>query len=52
MPPKPGSTKAYAKYIISTLEKEHPDATISLDYRDPLQLLVSTILSAVAVLIG
>jgi endonuclease III len=39
--PKERTTK-----IIQLLEKEHPDAKIALHYADPLQLLVSTILSA------
>jgi endonuclease-3 len=32
--------------IIGLLEKEHPDARIALDYANPLELLVATILSA------
>jgi len=32
--------------IIELLEKEHPDAKIALDYTNPLELLVATILSA------
>jgi len=32
--------------IIELLEKEHSDAKIALDYADPLELLVATILSA------
>jgi endonuclease III len=39
--PKDRTTK-----IIKVLEKEHPDAKIALHYADPLQLLISTILSA------
>lgn len=34
--------------IIRLLEKEHPDATIALRYSNPLELLISTILSAQA----
>src|SRR5512139_2214996 len=34
--------------IINLLEKEHPDATIALRYSNPLELLISTILSAQA----
>jgi endonuclease-3 len=32
--------------IIALLEKEHPDAKIALNYTNPLELLVATILSA------
>ncbi len=32
--------------IIEVLEKEHPDAKIALNYTNPLELLVATILSA------
>jgi len=32
--------------ITDLLEKEHPDAKIALEYSDPLELLVATILSA------
>lgn len=32
--------------IIELLEKEHPDAKIALNYTNPLELLVATILSA------
>jgi len=32
--------------IIELLEKEHPDAKIALNYSNPLELLVATILSA------
>ena len=32
--------------IIALLEKEHPDAKISLSYTNPLELLIATILSA------
>lgn len=37
-----------AAEIIRLLEKEHPDATIALRYSNPLELLISTILSAQA----
>jgi endonuclease-3 len=40
--------KERAADIISLLEKAHPDATIALRYNNPLQLLISTILSAQA----
>jgi len=43
---KPGKTKAYAGYVLERLEAEYPDATIALDYVNPLELLVATILSA------
>jgi endonuclease-3 len=40
--------KARAQKIMELLEKEHPDATIALHYKNPLELLVATILSAQA----
>jgi endonuclease-3 len=40
------SAKARIKPIIRKLEKQYPQATCSLSHRDPLQLLVATILSA------
>jgi endonuclease-3 len=40
--------KERAADIISLLEKAHPDATIALRYTNPLELLISTILSAQA----
>jgi len=40
--------KERAAEIIRLLEKEHPDAAIALRYSNPLELLVSTILSAQA----
>ena len=40
--------KARAQKIIELLEKEHPDAEIALHYKNPLELLVATILSAQA----
>jgi endonuclease III len=45
MPPRPPD-KALARKIISLLKRAYPDARCSLDYRDPLQLIVATILSA------
>ena len=38
--------KTVALTIIERLEREHPDAKIALNYTDPLELLVATILSA------
>jgi endonuclease III len=38
--------KESAAKIIQLLEKEHPDAKIALNYSNPLELLVATILSA------
>jgi len=38
--------KARALKVIELLEKEHPDAKIALNYSNPLELLVATILSA------
>ena len=40
--------KARALKIIELLEKERPDAKIALHYKNPLELLVATILSAQA----
>jgi len=40
------SAKARIKPIIRNLKQQYPQATCSLTHRDPLQLLVSTILSA------
>jgi endonuclease-3 len=40
--------KARAQKIMELLEKEHGDAEIALHYRNPLELLVATILSAQA----
>jgi endonuclease-3 len=39
-------TASRAQKIIKLLEKEYPDARIELDYINPLQLIVATILSA------
>ena len=38
--------KERAAKIIELLQKEHPDAKIALNYSNPLELLVATILSA------
>src|SRR4030043_1731944 len=38
--------KDRALQIIELLEKEHPDAKIALNFSNPLELLVATILSA------
>lgn len=35
-----------AKKILSTLEKTYPDARIVLDFKNPLELLIATILAA------
>ncbi len=40
------SAKAKVLKIIQLLEKEHPDAKIALNYSNPLELLIATILSA------
>ncbi len=42
----PEKKKKRAKKIIALLSKTYPDAKCSLDHKDPLQLLVATILSA------
>jgi endonuclease-3 len=38
--------KERVKKILEFLEKEHPDAKIALNYSNPLELLVATVLSA------
>jgi endonuclease-3 len=38
--------RARARRLVRTLARLYPDARCSLDFRDPLQLLVATILSA------
>src|SRR5918997_2065654 len=38
--------KQRAKQIVSTLKRAYPDARCSLNYSNPLELLVATILSA------
>jgi endonuclease III len=40
------SVKARVQKIIEGLEQEYPDAQCALDHKDPLQLLIATILSA------
>ena len=44
--PRLASKKKRAPEILSRLHQEYPDATCSLDYETPVQLLVATILSA------
>ena len=38
--------RARARKIVRALKKAYPDAKIALDFRNPLELLVATILSA------
>ncbi|MGH9419597.1 MAG: endonuclease III, partial [Thermoanaerobaculia bacterium] len=38
--------KAHALEVLKRLKKEYPDAHCELDFDNPLQLLVATILSA------
>jgi endonuclease III len=40
------NAKRHATQVVSRLRREYPDATCSLDFRTPLELLVATILSA------
>ena len=40
--------KARAEKILELLEKQYPEAEIALEYTNPLELLISTILSAQA----
>src|SRR5438094_452876 len=42
----PARLRARLKTIIARLEQAYPDATCALDHRNPLELLVATILSA------
>src|SRR2546425_3839152 len=42
----PARLRARVKKIIARLEQAYPDATCALDHRNPLELLVATILSA------
>ena len=47
IPAKPSpATRRRALRILDTLKKEFPDAKIALDFNNPLELLVATILSA------
>lgn len=43
---KPRPTPEHAARILDTLEDTHPEARCALDYRDPFELSVATILSA------
>ena len=43
---KPAAEKQRTRKIIRLLKREYPDAKCSLNFSDPLQLLVATILSA------
>ncbi len=43
---RPTATPERAGKILDVLEKTHPDARIYLDYENPLQLLLATILAA------
>ena len=45
-PRKSRSKKLRAQEVLIRLKAEYPDATCSLDYETPMQLLVATILSA------
>ena len=40
--------EARAQKVMKLLEKEHADAKIALRYKNPLELLIATILSAQA----
>src|ERR1044071_1974763 len=47
MPRESAATKAErTKKIIAGLQRAYPDAHCELDYRNPLELLIATILSA------
>lgn len=47
MTPRPG-TRAHALAVLDALEKEYPNARCALDFSNPLELLVATILAAQA----
>lgn len=44
----PGGAKARAPKVLAGLERLYPDARCELDFRDPFELLVATVLSAQA----
>src|SRR5208282_2097697 len=46
LPNGPGDAKTRAAAVVLLLHRHYPDATCSLDFRTPLELLVATILSA------
>ena len=43
---KPRNAKRHAAVVVRTLQREYPEATCSLNFRNPLELLVATVLSA------
>lgn len=52
LPRKTAGQKARALKILAALERRYPEAHCELDYKDPLQLLIATILSAQATDVG
>src|SRR5436190_10705651 len=52
LPKKTAAKKARAKRIFDELFKRYPDAHCELDYRNPHELLIATILSAQATDVG
>ncbi len=52
LPRKTAAQRARAGKILEALEKRYPDAQCELDYKNPLQLLIATILSAQATDVG
>ncbi len=52
LPQRTASEKMRAKRIYDALHKRYPDAHCELDFKNPLQLLISTILSAQATDVG
>ncbi|MHC4415453.1 MAG: endonuclease III [Planctomycetota bacterium] len=52
LPEKPKTARARARRILDGLYKHYPDAHCELDYRNPHELLVATILSAQATDVG
>jgi len=52
LPQRAASEKARAKRIYDALLKRYPDAHCELDFKNPLQLLIATILSAQATDVG
>ena len=52
LPRKTAAQKARARQILAALEARYPQAHCALDYKNPLQLLIATILSAQATDVG
>ncbi len=44
--PPPASAKRHARTILGRLKQRYPEIGTALDYADPWQLLVATVISA------